>query len=54
MEFPSAIFRSGNAEGSDAVFADAVAEIDPSRLELVIPNAAMGRKRGSRPWVHQR
>lgn len=44
-EFPRAIFRSGNAEGTDAVFADAVAACDPARLELVLPHAGMGRKR---------
>lgn len=46
-EFPHAVFRSGNAEGSDAVFANAVAACDPARLELVLPNAGMGR--GRRP-----
>ena len=44
-EFPRAVFRSGNAEGTDAVFADAVAACDPARLELVLPHAGMGRKR---------
>ncbi len=44
-EFPRAVFRSGNAEGTDAVFASAVAAVDSSRLELVIPNVGMGRKR---------
>jgi hypothetical protein len=44
-EFPSAVFRSGNADGTDTVFADAVAECDPARLELVLPHAGMGRKR---------
>lgn len=44
-EFPRAVFRSGNAEGTDAVFADAVAARDPTRLELVLPHAGMGRKR---------
>ena len=44
-EFPRAIFRSGNAEGTDAVFAEAVAACDPARLELVLPHAGMGRKR---------
>jgi hypothetical protein len=43
--YPQAIFRSGNATGSDEVFAAAVAECDPARLELVVPNHAMGRKR---------
>ena len=44
-EFPRAIFRSGNAEGTDAVFAEAVAACDSARLELVLPHAGMGRKR---------
>ena len=44
-EFPRAVFRSGNAEGTDAVFAEAVAVCDPTRLELVLPHAGMGRKR---------
>lgn len=44
-EFPRAVFRSGNAEGTDAVFAEAVAMCDPTRLELVLPHAGMGRKR---------
>lgn len=44
-EFPRAIFRSGNAEGTDAVFAEALAACDPARLELVLPHAGMGRKR---------
>ncbi len=44
-EFPRAVFRSGNAEGTDTVFGDAVAACDPARLELVIPHAGMSRKR---------
>ncbi len=44
-EFPRAVFRSGNAEGTDAVFADAVAACDPARLELALPHEGMGRKR---------
>lgn len=43
--FPNAVFRSGNAEGTDTVFADAVAASDPSRLELVLPHRGMGRAR---------
>ena len=46
-ELPHAVFRSGNAEGADEVFANAVAGVDPSRLELVVPTAGMGR--GRRP-----
>ncbi len=36
-KFPSAIFRSGNAPGSDQAFARGVASVDVSRLELVVP-----------------
>lgn len=43
--FPQAVFRSGNAEGTDAVFANAIAALDPSRLQLVMPHAGMGRAR---------
>lgn len=43
--FPNVTFRSGNAEGSDTVFAEAVAAIDPARIEYVLPSAGMGRKR---------
>ena len=35
--FPGAIFRSGNAPGSDQAFARGVASIDVSRLEVVVP-----------------
>jgi hypothetical protein len=45
VEFPRAVFRSGNAEGTDTVFADAVAACDLARLELVLPHAGMGRAR---------
>ena len=44
-EFPQAIFRSGNAEGTDTVFAKAIADLDPARLQLVLPNSGMGRAR---------
>lgn len=36
---PNAIFRSGNAEGSDTAFATGVTSVDPVRLQLVIPYA---------------
>ena len=35
--FPSAIFRSGNAPGSDQAFARGVASVDVARLEIVVP-----------------
>lgn len=38
-EFPQAIFRSGNADGSDALFARGVNAVAPSRLQLVTPTA---------------
>lgn len=37
--FPLARFRTGNAKGSDAAFADGVASVDPTRLEFVVPYA---------------
>lgn len=35
--FPKAIFRSGNAPGSDQAFARGVASVDIARLEIVVP-----------------
>jgi hypothetical protein len=37
-EFPDAVFRSGGAEGSDTLFAEGVMQVDPERLELVLPD----------------
>ncbi|MFM7604506.1 MAG: hypothetical protein ACKO8Z_04830, partial [Prosthecobacter sp.] len=42
---PHAIFRSGNAEGSDDAFAQGVAAVDAHRLQLVLPTPGMGRQR---------
>lgn len=36
--FPNAIFRSGNADGADSLFADGVLQVNPKQLELVLPN----------------
>jgi hypothetical protein len=36
-EFPQATFRSGNADGSDSLFARGINTRAPSRLELVTP-----------------
>jgi len=44
-EFPAALFRSGNAEGADSLFATGVGKVDPCRLQLVLPNPTMGRSR---------
>lgn len=35
--FPKAVFRSGNAPGSDQAFARGIAAVDVSRLEIVVP-----------------
>ena len=42
--FPSAVFRSGNAEGSDQAFSEGVVAVDASRLYVVAPNAGHRRK----------
>lgn len=42
---PHAVFRSGNAEGSDDAFAQGVAEVAAHRLQLVLPTPGMGRER---------
>jgi hypothetical protein len=42
--FPRAIFRSGNAPGSDAAFAAGIASVDASRLQLVVPYASHRKK----------
>lgn len=44
--FPNVIFRTGNADGSDTLFAKGVAEVDPTRIEYVIPYPGM--KKGNR------
>lgn len=44
-EFPNAIFRTGNATGSDDAFALGVANVDVSRLEYVLPFHNMGKSR---------
>jgi hypothetical protein len=35
--YPHARFRSGNAPGSDALFSEGVAAVDPDRLEVITP-----------------
>lgn len=46
-KFSGAVFRSGNAVGSDAAFARGVANVDSKRLELVVPYAS--HRRADRP-----
>jgi hypothetical protein len=43
--FPYAIFRSGNATGTDEAFTKGVCKIDPWRMEIIVPTESMGRKR---------
>ena len=45
QKIPNAVFRSGNAEGSDTLFAEAVTASYPERFEYVVPKASMGRNR---------
>ena len=50
-ELPKAIFRTGNAPGSDTAFAAGVGAVDASRLEYVVPNEnhrVGGRVQGAR------
>jgi hypothetical protein len=44
-EFPQAVFRSGNATGTDEAFAAGVATIPGAMLQLVLPTPGMGRSR---------
>jgi hypothetical protein len=37
QSYPHARFRSGNAPGSDALFSEGVASVDPDRLEVITP-----------------
>lgn len=43
--FPHAMFRSGNAAGSDEAFATGVATVPGAKLQLVLPTPGMGRSR---------
>ncbi len=43
--FPRAVFRSGNATGTDEAFAAGVATVPGSKLQLVLPTPGMGRSR---------
>ncbi len=44
QKYPSIIFRSGNAEGSDSAFIDGVKKVDPTRIQLVAPYAGHRKK----------
>ena len=50
-KFPSAIFRTGNAAGTDEAFARGVAAVDSGRLQYILPYAGHRKKnlcKGSR------
>ena len=42
--FPHAIFRTGNADGTDSAFAEGIAMVDPTRLQYVLPYAGHKKK----------
>lgn len=44
VAFPSVTFRTGNADGSDTLFANGVAEVDPTRIQYVVPYPGMKKK----------
>lgn len=39
QRYPTVIFRTGNAPGTDTVFAEGVAEVAPDRLQFILPYA---------------
>jgi hypothetical protein len=43
--YPQAVFRSGNAAGTDEAFAAGVASVPGAKLQLVLPTPGMGRSR---------
>lgn len=45
QKLPHAVFRTGNATGSDTAWAEGVAVVDAKRLQYVLPNTGMGRQR---------
>jgi hypothetical protein len=44
QRLPHAIFRSGNAEGSDLAFTTGVCEIDPVRMQNILPTPQSRKK----------
>jgi len=42
--FPNVIFRTGNADGSDTLFAKGVAAVDSTRIEYVVPYPSMKKR----------
>ncbi len=44
-KYPQAIFRSGNASGSDELFAKGIESVDASRMQQVLPYPNANKKR---------
>ncbi|MDA3901303.1 MAG: hypothetical protein PF637_12390 [Spirochaetes bacterium] len=44
QKYPSIIFRSGNAEGSDSAFIEGIKKVDPSRIQIVAPYVGHRKK----------
>lgn len=44
LDFPDALFRSGNAAGADDAFAAGIIAVDPSRIQYILPNARSRKK----------
>jgi hypothetical protein len=44
-QYPKLIFRSGNAAGSDELFAKGIESIDPTRMEQMLPYPGCNKKR---------
>ncbi|MBW6498822.1 MAG: hypothetical protein K0B09_10560 [Bacteroidales bacterium] len=42
--FPHAVFRTGNADGTDTAFAEGIVQVDPTRLQYVLPYAGHKKK----------
>jgi hypothetical protein len=42
--YPQAVFRTGNADGADTAFANGVAQVDPTRIEYVLPYSGHRKK----------
>jgi len=44
-DFPNVIFRTGNANGADELFAQGISKVSPERLEFILPYKTHKRKK---------
>jgi hypothetical protein len=44
VTFPHAVFRTGNADGTDTAFAEGIVQVDSTRLQYVLPYAGHKKK----------